>query len=137
MKNLYFILACFFLTSCLIQESSKVTPSGMTRNTPPPIGNIPRLLKSFVPFAQGASPAPNLISLGGALFGTTYGGGTSGYGTVFKINPDGSGFALLKEFNDTDGARPQAALISHGGALYGTTNRGGASGYGTIFSIEP
>ncbi len=70
----------------------------------------------------------------GALYGTTYSGGTSGYGTVFKIGEDGSGFTTLHNFN-SNGAYPYAALVSSGGVLYGTTLEGGTSGNGTVFKI--
>src|SRR5205807_1443897 len=61
----------------------------------------------------------------GALYGTTaFGGGGGfagdGYGTVFKILQDGSGFTTLYDFTGgADGVNPWAALIQDG-ALYGT-----------------
>ena len=75
----------------------------------------------------------------GALYGTTYQGGASGYGTVFKVNPDRSGFTTLVDFdNATKGGYPQAGVVQgSAGALYGTTHRGGASGYGTVFKVNP
>ena len=35
----------------------------------------------------------------GALYGTAHQGGSSGYGTVFKLNTDGTGFTVLKNFD--------------------------------------
>ena len=40
----------------------------------------------------------------GTLYGTTSNGGASGVGTVFKVNPDGTGFATLVSFDSTTGA---------------------------------
>jgi uncharacterized repeat protein (TIGR03803 family) len=46
--------------------------------------------------ANGANPAAELIQgPDGALYGTTYDGGISGVGTVFKVNADGTGLTTL------------------------------------------
>ena len=90
---------------------------------------------------NGAYPEGGLITdAAGNLFGTTSGGGTSGYGTVFEIAKSGSGFAstptTLASFNITNGANPLAGLIADAaGNLFGTTAEGGTSGYGTVFEI--
>ena len=39
----------------------------------------------------------------GALRSTTYYGGSTDNGTVFKLNPDGSGYAILYNFTGTAG----------------------------------
>ena len=57
------------------------------------------------------------------LYGTTSAGGGAGLGTVFKVNTDGSGSSVLKEFIGSDGAKPYAGLTLSGGTLYGTTAR--------------
>ena len=52
--------------------------------------------------ALGYSPAdPRGLVLGqdGALYGTSMGGGAFDYGTVFKINRDGSDFTNVDEFH--------------------------------------
>lgn len=73
----------------------------------------------------------------GALYGTTYFGGASNNGTVFKIQLDGTGFTKLHDFNYTNGRKPRAALIQGtDGALYGTTTEGGVSNYGTVYKIQ-
>jgi uncharacterized repeat protein (TIGR03803 family) len=73
----------------------------------------------------------------GSLYGTTAGGGTSHDGTIFRIQPDGSGFATIHNFVGTDGLGPRAALSLLAGKLYGTTAQGGAFGSGTIFDLNP
>ena len=45
----------------------------------------------------------------GALYGTAHQGGTSGYGTVFKLNTDGTGFTVLKNFDYSTGGLPPLA----------------------------
>lgn len=74
---------------------------------------------------------------GGALYGTTYQSYSSYYGSVFKVNTDGSGFDTLHEFNYSNGAYPYAGVIQgSNGTLYGTTYHGGGNGYGTVFGLQ-
>jgi uncharacterized repeat protein (TIGR03803 family) len=64
-------------------------------------------------------------------------GGTSGYGTIFRISSTGD-FELLHSFDNTDGAIPQAGLTAaNDGNFYGTTYEGGAGGTGTLFRMTP
>jgi uncharacterized repeat protein (TIGR03803 family) len=90
---------------------------------------------------DGIGSQAALLSDGaGNLYGTTYGGGASGLGTVFHVKTDGTGFALLHSFagGASDGKNPQAALTTDGGGnLYGTTYGGGSStGAGTVFRLR-
>ncbi|MFM2296075.1 MAG: hypothetical protein RLZZ350_2488 [Verrucomicrobiota bacterium] len=92
--------------------------------------------------SDGAKPQTGLVLSGNALYGTAVFGGTSGNGTVFKIDPDGSNFTTLYAFTKTtgstngDGIWPYGGLIVLSNALYGTANQGGSSGNGTIFKIN-
>jgi uncharacterized repeat protein (TIGR03803 family) len=63
-----------------------------------------------------------LFLSGNTLYGTANAGGTNGYGTVFAVNTDGTGFTTLHNFNGGDGAGPQASPILSGNTLYGTTS---------------
>jgi len=73
----------------------------------------------------------------GVIYGTTYQGGTNGYGTVFKLTPSGTE-TVLHSFTSTDGAHPYAGMVlDKQGALYGTTVDGGDFGYGTVFKVVP
>ncbi len=85
----------------------------------------------------GYSPSSFLILNSGTLFGTTQSGGTGGRGTVFRIDEDGSGLAVLHSFagGASDGATPWASLTLAGGVFYGVTSRGGSSDSGAIFRI--
>jgi uncharacterized repeat protein (TIGR03803 family) len=85
--------------------------------------------------SDGVNPQAGLILSGNTLYGTAYGGG-SGYGTVFAVSTDGTGFTNLHSFNYSDGANPQAGLILSGNTLYGTAYGGGDFGYGTVFAVN-
>jgi uncharacterized repeat protein (TIGR03803 family) len=89
--------------------------------------------------SDGAGPESSLIqATDGILYGTTSIGG-NGYGTVFKITPEGALTTLYKfcsQANCADGEQPAAGLIqASDGNLYGTTHGGGAFGGGTVFKI--
>jgi uncharacterized repeat protein (TIGR03803 family) len=85
---------------------------------------------------DGQSPLAALVQASdGNFYGTTFAGGAFGWGTVFRIAPDGT-FTTLHSFGQTDGAFPAAALIqATDGNLYGTTENGGTRAVGTIFRI--
>jgi uncharacterized repeat protein (TIGR03803 family) len=85
----------------------------------------------------GTQPNAGLVLSGITLYGTTFEGGSSGFGTVFAVNTDGSGYTNLYSFTDgSDGANPYAGLILSGNTLYGTALYGGSSNFGTIFAVN-
>ena len=94
--------------------------------------------------SDGANPCAGLILSGNTLYGAADRGGSSGNGTVFKVNTDGTGFTNLHSFTarhapyhtNSDGANPCAGLILSGNTLYGTALEGGSSGNGTIFKVN-
>ncbi|PYQ54058.1 MAG: hypothetical protein DMF78_07550 [Acidobacteria bacterium] len=94
--------------------------------------------------SDGANPLGELVmDAAGNVFGTTFfggassAGGTLGYGTVFRLAPDGT-YSVLHSFAGSDGAYPDAGLtLDGGGNLYGTTYQGGASDRGTVFKLAP
>jgi uncharacterized repeat protein (TIGR03803 family) len=95
------------------------------------------ILHSFTGGSDGANPWAGMILSGNTLYGTTYSGGSSGKGTVFAVNTDGTGFTNLHHFTGgIDGAGPIGGLILSGNTLYGTTKVGGTSGNGTAFSLS-
>ncbi len=99
---------------------------------------------------DGSSPFGLVFDKAGNLYGTTYGGGAQGLGTVFQLTR-GSGGAwtetVLHSFaGGADGATPWAVLgpaFDAAGNLYGTTWNGGNNvcdeyySCGTVFELTP
>jgi uncharacterized repeat protein (TIGR03803 family) len=99
------------------------------------------VLHSFTAFSNntngdGANPFTGLAMAGNTLYGVANDGGNWGWGTVFAVNTDGTGFTNLYSFTGgSDGAWPIAVTLS-GSTLYGTTQSGGNSGSGTVFALN-
>ncbi len=87
---------------------------------------------------DGSTPFSGLVLWGGRLFGTTVGGGRSECGTVFSLETNGTGFAILHHFSGYgDGKFPGVArLVVSGNRLYGSANDGGSAGVGTVFALN-
>jgi uncharacterized repeat protein (TIGR03803 family) len=78
-----------------------------------------------------------LVLSSNTLYGTTSGGGSAGYGTVFALNTDGTGVTNLHNFTGvSDGAYPTSGLTLWNSTLYGTASSGGSSNYGTVFALN-
>ena len=90
----------------------KLTPSGEET-----------LLHSFTGGSDGGSRYAGLISdTEGNFYGTTYAGGVSGLGAIYKISPS-SQLSVLFSFSRTTGIGPYAGLIrDDGGNLYGAAS---------------
>jgi uncharacterized repeat protein (TIGR03803 family) len=130
-------------------------------------GSDYRVLHSFptVP-TDGRMPRSALVEgADGALYGTTQNGGPGDYGTIFKLNTDGSGYKVLHSFTCSfgqkpnpqgpmsgvlngvparwsfeggDGATPQQLVVGTiDGTLYGAAQNHGKNGSGTVFALEP
>ncbi len=106
------------------------------------------ILHSFMP-SGGDGQIPYTAGLvsgkDGVLYGTTQQGGStanwgsSGLGTIFRLNPDGTGFAIIHSFTGgaTDGALPNSAMVmGTDGILYGTTGVGGENNQGVVFRLN-
>ena len=88
--------------------------------------------------SDGAVPIAALVQAGdGNFYGTTYAGGRTGNGTVFRISPGGNLTNLYSFKGGTDGYRPYSLARGTDGNFYGTTERGGTSNNGTVFRISP
>jgi uncharacterized repeat protein (TIGR03803 family) len=107
-------------------------------------GGAVKVLHNFTGYPNdGNLPIGTLVQANnGTLYGTTYQGGSANTGTVFKISPSGTGYAVLYHFNRTahpnDGTLPYAGLtLGTDGNLYGNTNSGGTKNAGLLFQITP
>src|SRR5262249_2461509 len=102
-------------------------------------------------FSDAIFPEADLALSGGVLYGTSHNGGNggdagAGNGTVFKVNTDGTGSAILHAFTadysfygsgaNTDGYFPMAGLALSGDTLYGTAYAGGIWHNGTVFAVN-
>jgi uncharacterized repeat protein (TIGR03803 family) len=85
---------------------------------------------------DGQTPEGIVQGRDGRLYGTTQSGGDGNLGTVFQINPNGTGYAVIYSFVGADGEGPLAPPIQGlDGALYGTLSAGGTNGAGTVFRL--
>lgn len=94
------------------------------------------------PRKDGMFPYSSVIELKGKLYGTTWKGGETLYGTVYVVTTNGKE-RVLHSFTQSDGANPRSGLLAVGSILYGTTSDGGDHSCdisypycGTIFSIS-
>ena len=95
------------------------------------------VLYSFTNGVDGGYPYAGLVrDNSGNLFGTTYSGGASGLGTVFKVTSTGQETVLYSFAGGADGEYPFSGLIEDKmGNFYGTTKEGGTSNLGTVFKV--
>ncbi len=97
------------------------------------------VLYRFTNSPDGANPYAGLIQgTDGMLYGTAQTGGYN-LGTVFKINPNGTGYATLHTFTNFggDGMVPFGGLVqTTNGLLYGTTSQGGSGILGTVYALN-
>ena len=86
----------------------------------------------------GANPEAGVIEgADGLLYGTTFAGGATDRGTVFKIDRNGEGFQLLHSFSTTITNGPYGGVIqATDGALYGAAYGGGSNGVGSVYRLE-
>jgi uncharacterized repeat protein (TIGR03803 family) len=101
------------------------------------------LLYSFTGEADGGGGVYSDLVRDGAgnLYGTTWGGGSSKLGVVFKLDTTGKETVLYSFAGGSDGANPHAGLVRDtAGNLYGTTVYGGLNGCvggcGTVFKVD-
>jgi uncharacterized repeat protein (TIGR03803 family) len=87
--------------------------------------------------AQGNDPVTGLVQgSDGFLYGVTSLGGANLDGTLFKIKTDGTGFAVVHDFDGSHGSSPNSQPLLHtNGKIYGQTTSGGSHNDGVIYSL--
>ncbi|MGO4884336.1 MAG: choice-of-anchor tandem repeat GloVer-containing protein [Bryobacteraceae bacterium] len=91
------------------------------------------------PGAPGGSYPDAGVTLdsAGNLYGTTYNGGTTGSGVVYKLDPAGNETVLYSFPGGAGGANPYAGVtLDARGNIYGTTLSGGASNMGAAYKLD-
>jgi uncharacterized repeat protein (TIGR03803 family) len=93
---------------------------------------------------DGKAPGPLVFDASGNLYGTTFYGGASNFGTLYELIPTATGAwkeSILHVFPsgiNNDGYWPDGdLLIDASGSLYSTSAYGGNYGYGTVFKFSP
>lgn len=122
----YFILLIVLQASLGVMPSDRATAQVLTT------------LLVFNPSAgyDPGNPYAGLIVSGHTLFGTAGGYSYSGYGAVFRLNTDGSGYLAygLDYYTDGGGATDTPLLSSN--TLYATSSYGGTYNNGTVFLMS-
>lgn len=130
-------LAVFFGVAALFAPMISSLADAASRNVV--------VLYRFSGGADGGNPyGPLIADQAGNLYGTTEFGGSSGFGVVFELTPNGDRNGawtetVLHSFNGSDGAYPNYGLKRDSqGNLYGTTFSGtGAQNGGIAFELSP
>ena len=143
----------FVVTGLAFDESGKLYGStlGGGLNSPPGYGTVIQLtppaksggawtecvLYAFTGGNDGDGPIFGpIVDSSGNLYGTTSGGGSTGFGTIFELSPEGRE-TTLHSFARTDGVNPSGLLRDARGNLYGTAQAGGTANAGTVFRLTP
>ena len=100
------------------------------------------VLYNFMGGIDGGEPFAGVIrDSAGNLYGTTFSGGASGQGMVYKLDPAGHETVLYSFTGGTDGGSPFAGVIrDSAGNLYGTTTNGnftGCGACGVVYKLDP
>jgi uncharacterized repeat protein (TIGR03803 family) len=103
-----------------------------------PDGSYFTILYEFTGAPDGDNIPGDLYFDGTYLYGMNAQGGTFGFGTIFKLKRDGTGYSKIFDFDGSGlGGNPNGGLISDGIRLYGTTFSGGLNNKGVVFGIKP
>jgi uncharacterized repeat protein (TIGR03803 family) len=104
----------------LYGNAVKQNEYGVLFRVDPNGGGLTTIYTNTDGYSEGA-----MVQIGPFLFGTTYSGGTSNFGTIFMIETNGSNFQVLHNFGDgtvkNDGTLPCSGLVLADGYFYGTT----------------
>jgi uncharacterized repeat protein (TIGR03803 family) len=101
------------------------------------------ILYSFSSLIDGGEPTgPVVLDSAGNVFGSTYYGGTYGFGTVFEVVRGSNGTwteKVLHSFTGgNDGSSPyySPVILDGAGNIYGIAQNGGLHDYGVVFGVD-
>jgi len=97
-------------------------------------------LHSFTGGADGGFLYGGLaIDKDGNLYGSTVAGGSSGFGTVFKLTSGGTLTTLYNFTGGADGGSPEGDMLLAGKNLYSMASSGGdpTCGCGVVYEVKP
>jgi len=101
-------------------------------------GSDRRVVHSFGYTSERYPDAALVQATDGYLYGTNQGGGAHGFGTAYRLAPDGSGYRVLHDFaGRMDGCNANSPLLEiEPGALVGATSEEDLVLYGgTLFAL--
>lgn len=89
-------------------------------------------------FTSGFAPFGTLLDgSDGLLYGMAFGGGSTGYGVIFSLDPTNNNFTVIHTFDGINGSVPyNSTLTESSGFLYGCTSQGGTDNKGVLFSLD-
>jgi uncharacterized repeat protein (TIGR03803 family) len=96
------------------------------------------VLHSFTGGSDGGSPFAGVVrDSAGNLYGTTYDGGTAGWGVVFKVDAAGHETVLYNFTGGATGALPTAGVVRDAaGTIFGTASAEGANSGGVAYTLD-
>jgi uncharacterized repeat protein (TIGR03803 family) len=111
---------------------------------------VETVLHEFNDQGDGYWPSAGVtIDSGGNIYGTTSSGGSFGYGTIFKLSPQGGSYGapessgtykktiLYSLHGKADGCYIfSGVVLDSAGNLYGTASECADTGYGTVYRLE-
>ena len=125
------------MATCIaLRRAGEHLPSVPPFNSPSP-GRLHRLELRWHKALIGVYPYSGLtLGTDGNFYGTTYEGGSSGAGTVFKVTTSGK-ITTLHSFDGFNCCAYAAPIQGLDGNYYGTTSDGGGEVFGTVYRITP
>jgi uncharacterized repeat protein (TIGR03803 family) len=92
------------------------------------------IIHSFAGGADGGYPTSLVYAPDGYLYGAAL-LGSNGKGVVFRLRPDGTGYAIVHHFDGDDGQDPLGLIVGSDRHLYGIARKGGPGGGGVVFRV--
>jgi uncharacterized repeat protein (TIGR03803 family) len=103
-----------------------------------PATGIETVLHSFDPTKkEPIQPKSGLLHIGNFVYGTSFTGGATNFGALYKFNLTTKKVTVLHSFKGgSDGIGPEGGVINVNGTLYGATSVGGGNSSGTLYKYN-